>query len=154
VALVTLGVVLASAALLERWPKTRSGPVFANDMELDDGRVVFAEGPVREREDRLEIAPGTTHLLVRAPEAQASATLPLLVGGTGLLKVPDRPSLVLRPEGARLEVPLELAATVAGGGGRREVLLRQTIVVEGDAPAVLRFGPPRESGEPREGPVR
>jgi hypothetical protein len=123
-------------------------------VELSDGRVVFAEGPVREREDRLEIAPGATHLLVRATEAQATAALPLLVGGTGLLKVPDRPSLVLRPEGARLEVPLELAATVAGGGGRREALLRQTIVLEGDAPAVLRFGPPGESGEPREGPVR
>ena len=94
-------------------------------------------------------------MLVRAASAgQVTSPLPLLVGGTGLLRLPDRPPLVLRPEGARLELPLEVAAIVADRAGRQETLLRQTVTLEGEAPAVVRFTESPETVEPREGPVR
>ena len=154
-AFVILGLGLVAGALLERWPSARTSPVFADSMTLDDGRVVFAEGPVRRQDDRLEIGPGVTTILVRASTAaQGSRVLPLLVGGTGLLKLPDRSPLVLRPEGARLELPLEVAVVLTDRAGRRETLWRQTVTLEGDSPAVVRFGSPVESGEPPEGPVR
>ena len=154
-AFVILGLGLVAGALLERWPSARTSPVFADSMTLDDGRVVFAEGPVRRQDDRLEIGPGVTTILVRASTAaQGSRVLPLLVGGTGLLKLPDRSPLVLRPEGARLELPLEVAVVLTDRAGRRETLWRQTVTLEGDSPAVVRFGSPVETGEPREGPVR
>ena len=154
-AFATLGLVLLAAALLERWPSSRSGPVFADAVALADGRVVFAEGAARRHDDRLEIEPGVTTFLVRTPEAApAPRALPLLVGGTGLLELPDRAPLVLRPEGARLELPLEVAVTVTDRAGHRETLLRQTITLAGDSPAVVRFDDARESVELPEGPVR
>ena len=154
-AFVTLGLVLGAGMVLERWPSSRTAPAFADAVTLSDGRTVFAEGSVRREDDRLEIGPGVTTLLVRASgAAQDSRSLTLLVGGTGLLRLPDRSPLLLRPEGALLELRLEVAATVTDQAGRKETLLRQTIILEGDAPAVVHFGSPVESGEPPEGPVR
>ena len=154
-AFVTLGLVLGAGVVLERWPSSRTAPAFADAVTLSDGRTVFAEGSVRREDDRLEIGPGVTTLLVRASgAAQDSRSLTLLVGGTGLLRLPDRSPLLLRPEGALLELRLEVAATVTDQAGRKETLLRQTIILEGDAPAVVHFGSPVESGEPPEGPVR
>jgi hypothetical protein len=178
-ALVALGLVLSAAALLERWPSSRTGPVFPEAVALADGRMVFPEGPLRRQDDLLEVRSGVTTFIVRMPgdtsesggggrarggstlsdisqdKGPESAALFLLVGGAGRLKLPDRQPLVLRPQGALVALPLEIAVTLTDRtGGHRQTLLRQAVTFEGDAPAVVRFPEVPETGELPQGPVR
>jgi hypothetical protein len=131
-----LGLVLAVAALLERWPSRRDGPAFGPSVTLDDGRTVFPEGPLLWKDGLFELAPGATTLLVRSSGAPGS--LALLAGGTGLLEPPGGGRVALRPEGVVLRLPLEEAAVVSGRGGGRETLSRLVLRVKG-SPMTLRL---------------
>ena len=127
-------VVLLGGALLERWP-ARPGPVFRDALRAADGAVWFVHGAARVREDEAIVGPGRADLLRRAPEAAVGARL--LVGGRGVLRVPGRPPLVLRPAGAWVTLPLTPVHTVHGETGREVFFSRVEVAVE-DGQAVMR----------------
>ncbi len=131
-----LGLLLAMAALLERWPSRREGPALGPYVSLADGQTVFLEGPVRWKDDVLELGPGQTRFVVRSVAAPRS--LAVLAGGTGLLERPGGGPIALRPAGILLFLPLEEAAVVTGKSGARETLSTLVLRVTG-APMALRF---------------
>ncbi len=75
--------------------------------------------------------------MVRTPAAVAS--LPLTVGGEGVLRAESLRPFLLRPTGARLELPLRPYHVVRGRDGTRAVFARTGLTVEGQA--VLRPDP-------------
>jgi hypothetical protein len=50
-----------------------------------------------------------------------------------------RPPILVRPQGTRLELPLETAADLVGRRGKRESLARQRVIVETAREVTLRF---------------
>ena len=114
-AFVALGLVLAAAALLERWPSSRSGPGLRERRgpRRRPGRVRRGPG-ARGATTGWRSRPGVTTVLVRAAERPARS--PRLAAARGRYRasprLPDRPPLVLRPEGARLESAARVAAIV------------------------------------------
>jgi hypothetical protein len=144
-AMMTLGLVLAAAAVLERWPPARGGPSFPHRRDLADGRSVILEGPLRPKGDILEAQPGEVSFIVRARDDAQPGALPLLLGGTGLVDLPHGPPVVLRPHGVLVRLPLQKAAAVRGASGERETLWRQAIQIGGPDPVALRL--PAENAE-------
>jgi len=128
---VTAVLLLSLGALLERWPG-RPGPVFRDALSVGDDAVLFLDGDVRVRETEAVVGPGSARLLLRTPGAVDE--LRLLVGGEGVLQVPGRPPLVLRPTGAWVGLPVIPSHTVRGEGGRDAVFSTVAIAVsEGQA---------------------
>ena len=132
-----LMVLLAFALALEQWPAWRASPSFTQSLAI--GRVgrLFARGEVRVRPDEVIAGPGGAAILVRTPAAVA--TLPLTVGGEGVLLAGDLRPFLLRPTGARVELPLRPYHVVRGRDGRQAVFARAGLIVDGQA--VLRPDP-------------
>jgi hypothetical protein len=140
---------LAFGFTLEQWPTRRTGPVFADALSVGPGEVAFLGGAASVREDEAVIGPGDVSVLVRAGGAEAA--LAVTVGGQGVLDAPGLPPVVLRPTGARVDLPLTQEHLVRGVG-RAVVFSRTTLRVDGQA--VLRpalEGAPGGEG-PSEGP--
>lgn len=135
---------LAFAFTLEQWPTRRTGPVFADALSVRPGEVAFLGGAASVREDEAVIGPGDVSVWVRAGEAET--TLPVTVGGQGVLQAAGLPPVVLRPTGARVDLPLTRDHLVRGVD-RAVVFSRTTLTVDGQA--VLR--PAREGAAEGEG---
>jgi hypothetical protein len=134
-------VVFSLAFLLERWPSPRTAPAFANALPAGSGTLVFFEGAVHVRDGEATLGPGPVEILRRsAARLEAEPGLPplrVIVGGTGLLRAPGLPPLLLRPAGAVVDLPLLAYHVVAGGDGRAAVFSRARVVFSGQA--VLRL---------------
>jgi hypothetical protein len=143
----SLAVLLIFAARLEQWPPWRSSPSFGNAVAVGSETLAFARGEVTVREDEVIVGPGSAALLVRS--ADPVPALPLTVGGEGVLRTTGRRPFVLRPTGARVDLPLRPYHVVNGKGGRRAVFACAHLVVEGQA--VLR--PARRPAPFVEGPA-
>jgi hypothetical protein len=142
---------LAFAFTLEQWPTRRTGPMFADALSVGPGEVAFLGGAASVREDEAVVGPGDVSVLVRAGEAET--TLPVTVGGQGVLQAPGLPPVVLRPTGARVDLPLTRDHLVRGVD-RVVVFSRTTLTVDGQA--VLRpalEGAPEGEGGPSGGPA-
>ena len=128
---------LAAAFALERWPTLRGGPSFPNAVEVRPGITVFAPPTARREGDAFVMEGGHAELLVRSrPRIEA---LTAVVGGEGVLRLPARAPLPLRPAGAILELPLVPVARFRDAGGEEETLYRQQLGVEGAL--IVRFRP-------------
>jgi hypothetical protein len=121
---------LAFALTLEQWPTRRSGPVFADALSVGPGVVAFLGGAASVREDEAVIGPGDVSVLVRGGNAEAVVSV--TVGGHGVLQAPGLPPVVLRPTGARVDLPLTHDHRVRGVG-RVVVFTRTTLRVDGQA---------------------
>lgn len=127
----TAAVLLAFAFTLEQWPGRRSSPSFAQALAVGSDAVAFASGAARVREDEVIVGPGPARLLVRAPHNAVS--LPMTVGGEGILRAEGMRPLVLRPTGSRIDLPLTPYHVVKGRSGRHAEFSQTALVVEGQA---------------------
>jgi hypothetical protein len=138
--LVTLAAVvallLAGGLLLERWPSPYAAPRFHDGIALPEGNMAFLSGPVRVEGGAALAEAGTVGLLVRSRSPQTS--LPVIAGGEGVLKLPGRAPILVRPAGALLELPLRPWRTLVDGNGAAETFSRLQLGVEGAL--LLRFG--------------
>jgi hypothetical protein len=152
------GLVLAAALVLERWPGKREAPSFAGRLAIagvtkapgapvsSPPPLVFPTGAARVRGDEAILGPGTVELLLRAPVRASS--LRVTVGGPGgVLRVPGRPPIVLRPSGALLDLPLVLHHEARGRDGRRVAFSRVALGLDGEAVLRLGEGPPAAPGD-------
>jgi hypothetical protein len=129
-------IVLAVAFGLERWPSSRRAPRFPGSVPLADGVTAFVSGaPVVN--GLLRAGAGSLELLVRSPGSRSS--LFAMAAGEGVLRMAGRPPILVRPQGTRLELPLETAADLVGRRGKRESLARQRVIVETAREVTLRF---------------
>jgi hypothetical protein len=133
----TLAVLLAFAFTLEQWPARRRAPSFRDTLAVGPEARAFAGGEVRVRPDEVVAGPGAAGFLVRSPDTRVS--LPMTVGGEGVIRVRGLRPFVLRPTGARVDLPLRPYHVVHGRSGRRAVFARMDVIVEGQA--VLRPAP-------------
>ncbi len=134
-------VVLGLALVLERWPGRRTAPAFANALPAESGALVFLDGAARLRGDEARLGPGRVEIVRRVSAGTAlgePTPLRVLVGGTGLLRVPGLAPLVLRPGGARVDLPLLAYHVVRGADGRTATFTRTSATIDGQA--VLRLG--------------
>jgi hypothetical protein len=130
------GLLLAGGLFLERWPSPFAGPRFHDGIGLPGGDMAFLSGPVRIEEGAAVAGAGKVELLVRSRSPQAS--LPVVAGGEGVLRLPDRAPIVVHPGGALVEIPLRPWRTLLGRDGAEETFSRQELGVEGAL--LLRFG--------------
>ncbi len=129
-----VALVLAAGLVLERWPTAFTAPRFGEATDAGRGAVAFVSGTAIVREDEAWLTAGEVTLLVRSPSPIASVRV--VVGGDGLLRLPGRAPLVARPGGAVVDLPLIPFYTL---GGRGETFQRETLGVEGAV--ILRFRP-------------
>ena len=125
----TLSVLLAFAFTLEQWPAWRPAPSFHQAVAVGPDALAFGRGAVRVREDEVIVGPGPATLLVRSAEPRES--LPVTVGGEGVLRARGLRPFVLRPTGARVDLPLRPYHVVHGRDGRRAVYATTDLTVEG-----------------------
>jgi hypothetical protein len=163
---VVAGLVLAAGLLLERWPGKRTAPAFPEAMVIAAPQtrdapattlaappVLFVSGAASVREDEAILGPGEVDMLLRAPAAAPS--LRATVGGPGgVLRATGLPPLVLRPTGARLDLPFVAYHEVRGRDGRAVFFSRAVLSLEGEAVLRLGEGPLAlpEGGQPRADP--
>jgi hypothetical protein len=141
-------IVLAVAFSLERWPSSHRAPRFPGSVPLADGATAFVSGaPVVN--GLLRAGAGSLELLVRSPGSRPS--LFATASGEGVLRLAGRPPILVRPQGTRLELPLETAADLVGRRGKRERLARQRVIVETTREVTLRFE--AAAVGPRNGPA-
>jgi hypothetical protein len=133
--LALVGLVLALALGLERWPTARSAPAFSGQVALDSESTAFVSGPLLERDEALVAEAGDLDILVRSTEPRSRVAV--LVGGAGSFQVAGQAPVGARPFGAWAFVPLDLAAVLSDRTGRVESLSRGRLTVEGEV--VLRF---------------
>jgi hypothetical protein len=107
-------IVLAIGLLLERWPSERTAPRFGAALESAPAVTSFFDGPVTVREDEARLAPGRVDLLVRS--AVPMPSIRMVVGGDGRLSLPGRASIIARPAGALVDLPLEPRYTIRDTG--------------------------------------
>jgi hypothetical protein len=116
-------VLLALAFALERWPAGRRAPAFGDAIEVRPGVTVFS----RDGRD----------LLVRSRDALSAVRI--RATGDGTVRVPGLPPFVVAPGGTEADVPVSLAAHLAGRRGVEEWLYRQRIEAsDGVAIAIVR----------------
>jgi hypothetical protein len=138
-----LALLLAAAWVLERvGDQRREAPYFPVELSADAEAKAFVSGPVVARDDAAVARTGLVRVIVRSPLPRA--TLRMLIGGHGLYQLPGQPALVARASGAFVDLPLESAADLADGQGRRETLAQGMLRVDGEV--ALRFVEP--SGNP------
>jgi hypothetical protein len=128
-------------------PPTRAVPWWRSVLSAGPGMLVFLDGASNVREDEAGLGPGSVQLLLRAP-SPVPGPLRITIGGQGgVVRVPGRPPIVLRPTGALLDLPLVPYHEVRGRDGRRVAFSRATLTLEGEA--VLRVGEmePRADGD-------
>jgi len=138
----TMVVLLAFAFTLEQWPARRRAPSFSDTLAVGPDALAFARGEVRVRPDEMIGGPGAAALLVRSGNTLAS--LPMTVGGEGVLRVSGLRPFVLRPTGTRVDLPLRPYHVVHGRDGRRAVFAQMDLTIEGLA--VLRPAPGAAAG--------
>lgn len=107
-------IVLATGLLLERWPSARMAPHFGAAIASAPAVTSFFDGPVAVREDEARLSPGRVDLLVRS--AVPMPSIRMVVGGDGLLRLPGRASIMARPAGALVDLPLEPRYTIRDTG--------------------------------------
>jgi hypothetical protein len=147
----TAAVLLVFAFTLEQWPAWRKEPFFGSSLAVGTTRV-FARGEVLVRPDEMVAGPGAVSLLVRSADPQPS--LPVAVGGEGVLRVGGMRPLLLRSTGARVDLPLQPYHVVRGAGGQQAVFTKVDLAVEGQAvvrPAPAAVGHGAEEQRNREG---
>jgi hypothetical protein len=129
--------VLGCGLLLERWPSRQGTARFSNALEVRPGTTAFATGAAAVERGLLLAGNGVVELLVRsrAPLAQ----LALLAEGQGLVVVPGRAPLIVRPGGEWGALPLEPIAELHGRRGVSETLYRQRIEIHATGPLALRL---------------
>jgi hypothetical protein len=133
----TAAVVLALAAVLERWPGPREAPASPTALAVDEATRVFFDGAARLRGEDAILGPGAVDLLVRRRPGAPLASLRVVVGGSGVLQVPGRPPFALRPTGGLVDLPLVAYHEVNGRDGRSAAFAHTRVTVSGQA--VLRF---------------
>lgn len=106
--------VLATGLLLERWPSARMAPSFGAALASAPAVTTFFDGPVTVRDGEARLGPGTVDLLVRS--AVPMPSIRMVVGGDGRLRLPGRASIVARPAGALVDLPLEPRYTMRDTG--------------------------------------
>jgi hypothetical protein len=127
----TAALILAFAFTLEQWPAWRDSPSLARSLPLGAEGRAFAEGEVLVRPDEVIVGPGEASLLVRTPVE--SSSLPLTVGGEGVFRSDGLRPFVLRPTGARVDLPLRPYHVVRGRDGSEVFFARARLGVEGQA---------------------
>jgi hypothetical protein len=130
------GLLLAGGLVLEHWPPPDSGPRFHDGIALPGGDMAFLSGPLRIEGGEVIAGAGQVELLVRSRSPKAS--LPVIAGGEGVLRLPGRAPILVHPGGALVEVPLRPWRTLEGRNGAEETFSRQQLGVEGAL--LLRFG--------------
>ncbi|MET0553455.1 MAG: hypothetical protein ABW221_10495 [Vicinamibacteria bacterium] len=120
-------VVVLAAAVLERWPATRTRAQWPDALALADGSTVFFAGAARAEGEGVRARSGTVELLVRSGTARETVTL--VADGTGLLRIGDGAPVVLAGRPLTLRVPLDRVATLTGRRGAAEALGRQVVRV-------------------------
>ena len=109
-----VAIVLAAGLLLERWPSERMAPRFGAALASAPAVTTFFDGPVTVREDEARLGPGRVGLLVRS--AAPMPSIRMVVGGDGRLSLPGRASIIARPAGALVDLPLEPRYTIRDTG--------------------------------------
>jgi hypothetical protein len=127
-------IVLATGLLLERWPSARMAPSFGASIEAAPGVTTFFDGPVAVREDEARLRPGNVDVLVRS--AAPMPSIRMVVGGDGRLGIQGRASILARPAGALVDLPLEPRYTIRDTG---ETFQGLAMTVEGGV--ILRVPP-------------
>jgi hypothetical protein len=130
------GLLLAGGLFLERWPSPYAAPRFHDSIGLPGGDMAFLSGPLRIEEGAVIAGAGTVELLVRSRSPKAS--LAVIAGGEGVLRLPGRAPILVHPGGALVEVPLKPWRTLEGRDGAEATFSRQELGVEGAL--LLRFG--------------
>jgi hypothetical protein len=129
-------VVLAAAAVLERWPSARSGPRFPEAVPAGEGATVFVED-ARVDGERAWVDPGAHAILLRTRDG--SGTLRLRAEGDGVLRVPGQMPLTIPAGGLEMDLPLEPVVHLQGRRGATETLWRQRLEVEAPDAVALRL---------------
>jgi hypothetical protein len=127
-------IVLGAGLLLERWPSERLAPRFGATLASAPAVISFFDGAVTVREDEARLGPGGVDLLVRS--AVPMPSIRMVVGGDGRLRLPGRASIVARPAGALVDLPLEPRYTIRD---TRETFQGLAMRVEGSV--ILRVPP-------------
>jgi len=134
-----VGAVLASAAVLERWPSSRSGPRFADAIPAGEGATAFVED-ARADGERAWMDPGAHTILLRTRDG--GGTLRLRAEGEGVLRVPGQMPLTIPAGGLEMDLAFEPVVHLQGRRGATETLWRQRLEVEAPDAVVLRLGAP------------
>jgi hypothetical protein len=140
------GLLLAGGLFLERWPPPDAAPRFHDGIALPGGDMAFLSGPLRIEGGEVIAGAGRVELLVRSRSPKAS--LPVIAGGEGVLRLPGRAPILVHPGGALVEVPLRPWRTLEGRDGAEETFSRQELGVEGAL--LLRFRPELNEQPPGE----
>jgi hypothetical protein len=138
-------VLLALAFTLEQWPAWRKEPFFGGSLALGSESRLWARGEVLVRPEEVIAGPGDVTLVLRSPARRP--TLPLTVGGDGVLRVDGMRPLVLRSTGARIDVPLRPYHVVSGPDGQQAAFARVDLAVEGQAVLRPASGAPGHDAE-------
>jgi hypothetical protein len=120
-------VVLAAAAVLERWPSARRAPRFPGAIAVASGTTAFVEG-ARVEGGRAWVERGEHVLLVRSREPLGSVRFRLQA--EGFFRIPGRPPVPIPPGGVEVEVPLDRLIALEGRRGVVETLARQRFAVD------------------------
>jgi hypothetical protein len=126
--------VLVAAALLERWPTSRTSARFPDAIAVGEGAAAFVEG-ARVDGERAWIDPGGHEILLRTREG--GGTLRLRAEGAGVVRVAGQTPLAIPAGGLEMDLPFEPIVHLQGRRGTTETLWRQRVEVEApDAVAV------------------
>jgi hypothetical protein len=129
-------VVLAAAAVLERWPTGRTGPRFPDAVEVGPGATAFVE-EARVDGERAWVDPGEHAILLRTRDG--SGTLRLRAEGEGVLRVAGQPPLNIPAGGLEMDLPLQEVVQLQGRRGVTETLWRQRLDLAAPRAVALRL---------------
>jgi hypothetical protein len=130
---------LLAAAVLERWPSSRTSPRFAATAEIGPGITAFAQGSLDPDGPGFRVSGGTAEWLVRSTE-----TLPavgVLAVGRGMVTTAAGVGVRLGESGTRFDCPLQTVRVLEDGRGGRETLYRLRLQVRAESPVHLRLSP-------------
>jgi len=113
---------------LEHWPSTREGPHLEQGLAIDPATTVWVRKGARVEDGTLRAVRGRLELLVRSREPLFA--LRLDVWGDGWLGLPGGQRLAVRPQGARIDVPVHLVVQLTDRRGGEEGFYRTSVGID------------------------